>query len=350
MIQELRIKPSLVSIERKDGYYIGHLNDQIVFPNLELRLLLRNLNVWHSLQEISRWYEDESCANQVKKALEQLDRKGFLQWRNKPLKARKVLISHMNEIGLALVPILYEEGMEVSTLDNRSVALSQIRAGFLRVGNHGENFQEILSSQIREMINSGKSKTKSIQQDATLSPRVVEAKLESDELSDELSDARDEMFALITTYPEPELLSYLMQRQIPHLFLTVTPSGANIGPMVRPGESPCFHCIELHRSDVDGQWQSVALTLFCRRLEPLPMAQAHLVTALAAEKISALFQEKFTSKQFAEISTFEFPTFGIARPVINRELEHMWSFHPGCSCHWAGAFASGGPALSTRGG
>ena len=138
---------------------------------------------------------------------------------------------------------------------------------------------------------------------------------------------------MITIYPEPEHLAELMQEGIEHLCALVTPFGAHIGPYVIPGRTPCFHCIELHRSERDSYWQQVATALFIDRTERVGLAQAFFTVAILESYLLRLLNGEVPHDLLSQSATYSLATQG--------EVKHIWGFHPDCSCHW-------GEGLSTR--
>lgn len=353
MNHEIRIKPGVLIIERRDGLFIGHISDQLIFPDMRFRALLRALHNWELIDHIIDLNHDISV-EEIKKLIEQLHAKHFLEKRILSELPQEIVISHMNEIGLAIAPLLLEEMFHVSTLDKRLAQLKDVRGSFVRVANQKDSFDNILASQSRELINSGnlKADSKKGSYNAKQPPHLVSGQRESASESTESvkgvgsvkgfdnSGIHENALVLVTTYPEPELLAFLMEHQITHLFVSATALGALIGPLVHPGVSPCFHCIELHRSERDPQWQSVALTLFADRMEQVPMANAHLTSALTAEFIRSVARTPSTGARVARTSAFSVQSAISDTGWGVREEGHTWSFHPECSCHWKGALST----------
>ena len=336
MDQQIRIRPGLICIERTDGFFIGHVDNQIILSDLKLKPLIRRLHEWQSLDEIIHDNSDLPL-EAIQNLIEQLHGKNFLEKRVSGPSKKEIVISHMNEIGLALAPILFEEGFDISTLDQSSVHLADVRGAFIRVANHRESFQEILGSQLREIINSGNLKGVAGKVFNDSSSRS----LQSSALIEQAKENRNEVIALVTAYPEPELLAFLMENHVAHLFVSTTPFGALIGPFVKPGKSPCFHCIELHRSERDTQWQSIALTLFSDRRAQSPMGQALFAAALAEDALHSIIRGEFAHETVARTWAVYLPSANSDSSWGIREEDHIWSFHRECSCHW-------GSELSTR--
>ncbi len=353
MSHEIRIKPGVLIMERRDGLFIGHISDQLILPDLKFRALLRALHDWQSINCLVERNHDISV-REINTLIEQLHAKYFLEKRMLNVLPKEIVISHMNEIGLAIAPLLLEEMFQVSTLDKRLVHLKDVRGAFVRVANQRDSFDNILASQFRELINSGnlKADSKRGSYNAMQPPHLVSGQRES--VSESVGGVEsvgsvkgfdsfgihENSLVLITTYPEPELLAFLMEHQITHLFVSATALGALIGPLVHPGVSPCFHCIELHRSERDPQWQSVALTLFSDRMEQVPMANAHLTSALTAEFIRSLAVNTRILEHVGRTSAFSLQSATSDTGWGIREEGHTWSFHPECSCHWKGALST----------
>lgn len=81
---------------------------------------------------------------------------------------------------------------------------------------------------------------------------------------------------------EPRRVAALMARDIPHLPLVFTGAGAEIGPFVVPGRTPCLACIAAHRRDADPAWPHLAAQLLGRPAPAVSRAmavEASLVTA-----------------------------------------------------------------------
>ena len=81
---------------------------------------------------------------------------------------------------------------------------------------------------------------------------------------------------------EPRRVAALMAGDVPHVPLILTGTGAEVGPFVRPGLTPCLACVAAHRRDVDPAWPHVAAQLLGRHAPAVSRAtvmEASLVTA-----------------------------------------------------------------------
>jgi len=55
-----------------------------------------------------------------------------------------------------------------------------------------------------------------------------------------------------------------LQRDVPHLPVVYSDSGAILGPFIEPGRGPCLTCVELHHRDRDPAWPAIASQLLGR--------------------------------------------------------------------------------------
>ena len=323
MAQKIRIRPGALIIEQDDGLFIGQINSYYVIKNQEFFAFIREIADWREPLALAKFLEInfENIQNEI--AI--LMKMNLVQSQDSQVLLEKVFISHFNEIGAALAAILFEAGYTVSTLDKRTASFSDVRGQFIRIENMNEKYSSILENQQREIINSGFSYSHN-------------------------SNKSVENIVVITTYPEPELLARLMSEGTTHIFVASTPTGVRIGPIVVPGITPCFHCIELHCSDGNPQWHQIATTLFITRYQPIPMPRALLAASVVAELFMEI-QGRYTLSEIAHgasgriISlTFPLAAFhsknGVTRPFgavsepSSPETDLRWEFHPECSCHW----------------
>ena len=63
----------------------------------------------------------------------------------------------------------------------------------------------------------------------------------------------------------PRSASMLLGRDIPHLPIVFSGGGVEVGPLVRPGVTPCLSCVAEHRREADEAWPRLAAQLLGRR-------------------------------------------------------------------------------------
>lgn len=151
--------------------------------------------------------------------------------------------------------------------------------------------------------------------------------------------------AVMLSNGEPGRQRFLsaMEAGTDHVRVVIEEDRIRIGPLVRPGVTPCVNCHDLHRADWDNAWPAL-MTQFGASTrwgsEPALCATTlHVAAATIAAEVLAHCDERTTE------------TTGHCLVVGPHYLDRLtWpvSFHPGCSCtllaaawvHPAGAFVS----------
>jgi bacteriocin biosynthesis cyclodehydratase domain-containing protein len=123
---------------------------------------------------------------------------------------------------------------------------------------------------------------------------------------------------------DPVVAAAWLRRDIPHLSVVIGDQRTRVGPVIVPGLTACAHCLDLHRSDVDGSWGVIAGQLWGR----LPAEPSLLVTreaaVLAARRVLTRLGDEPPSEPDEAIVTIDSAT-GQARQTLSRP-------HPGCGC------------------
>ncbi len=134
---------------------------------------------------------------------------------------------------------------------------------------------------------------------------------------------------IVLSHGEPQRRRFeaAMESGLNHLRVVVEEDRVRLGPLVRPGLTPCINCHDLHRTDWDRAWPAL-MTQFGKPAGPVsaPALSATAIfaaaTAIAAEAIA-----------LCEESTAE--TTGHCLVIGPHYLDRsLWpvSFHPSCSC------------------
>ena len=123
----------------------------------------------------------------------------------------------------------------------------------------------------------------------------------------------------------PELHGHWLRRDVPHLPVVITDSATVIGPLIRPGDGPCLHCLELHHRDADPAWPAIAAQLLGRT--------SHAESATTASEAAAVVGRIVLGwGHGAEV--------GVASIRIDaatgQRTEHTWRAHPECGCRGVG--------------
>lgn len=133
-------------------------------------------------------------------------------------------------------------------------------------------------------------------------------------------------FAVLVGFGAPAELTALAygQRSLAHLAVAIRDGTVVVGPLVRPGLSPCLNCLDLHRLDRDPAWKVVAaqLTDSADQAEPLAATTALAATAYAAAEVLTHIDGGTPSTLGATVE--------INRPGQTRR--RCWTPHPQCGC------------------
>jgi bacteriocin biosynthesis cyclodehydratase domain-containing protein len=129
---------------------------------------------------------------------------------------------------------------------------------------------------------------------------------------------------------------------VPHLAVVVREAGLVVGPLVPPGGRPCLRCLDLHRTDRDPAWPSIAAQLSgtaSQTTMPCDVVLATTVASHAALQVLAFLDGDRDGSARDRLPTVD-GTLEIAR-ADGRVRRRSWSRHPLCGCSWPGDRPSG---------
>jgi bacteriocin biosynthesis cyclodehydratase domain-containing protein len=124
-------------------------------------------------------------------------------------------------------------------------------------------------------------------------------------------------------------------RRLAHLAVSVRDGTVVVGPLVRPGRSPCLNCLDLHRLDRDPDWRVVAAQLNTGPDVAEPIAATTALTGAAYAAFEVLTHIDGGSP--ATIGA----TVEISEP--GRTARREWSQHPACGCRRRARSPAGEP-------
>src|SRR4051794_8380075 len=91
------------------------------------------------------------------------------------------------------------------------------------------------------------------------------------------------VIAPVGCMPAPEVVTAV--RDVPHLFVQVRETTALIGPLVVPGRSTCWRCVQIARADRDPCWPALAAQLTGA---PAPVEPADVALCSAAASLAVM--------------------------------------------------------------
>lgn len=115
----------------------------------------------------------------------------------------------------------------------------------------------------------------------------------------------------------------LVTDAVAHLSVVAREASVLVGPLVRPGVTPCLRCLDLHRTDADPDWPALAAQLACRAGDAVESVLAAVAGPLAAAQVLAFVDGRTAT---VEGATLEVP-LPDAVPRLAR-----WATHPACGC------------------
>lgn len=115
----------------------------------------------------------------------------------------------------------------------------------------------------------------------------------------------------------------LVTEGVPHLSVVAREASVLVGPLVRPGATPCLRCLDLHRTDGDPDWPALAAQLACRAPDGVESVLAAVAAPLAAAQALAVLDGR--------TATVEGATLEVALPDAVPRLAR-WATHPACGC------------------
>ncbi|HEX5142547.1 MAG TPA: TOMM precursor leader peptide-binding protein [Mycobacterium sp.] len=128
---------------------------------------------------------------------------------------------------------------------------------------------------------------------------------------------------------EPQLLRDLHDAGVAYLPVRLRDGSGLVGPLVIPGVTSCLHCADLHRSDRDAAWPTVAAQLRGTQGSAdraTLMATAALALAQVDSVIKAVRGHADADPPATLSTTLEFDA--AAGSITSRR----WPRHPRCSC------------------
>ncbi|MFE3448695.1 ThiF family adenylyltransferase [Nonomuraea sp. NPDC059194] len=120
------------------------------------------------------------------------------------------------------------------------------------------------------------------------------------------------------------LVSELVAMKIPHLLASAFEGHGSVGPLVRPGETACLHCLDLARRDRDPAWPIVTA-----RLGGFPAGEIACSSVL-----SSLVAAAAAGHALAHIDGQESAVTNGTMDVLPdwRWKRRSWTVHPQCRC------------------
>jgi len=158
----------------------------------------------------------------------------------------------------------------------------------------------------------------------------LRAELERDAPETVVSSVTDEppdVTVLVSYHAiSPQQYRGLMRHDIPHLAVVISDVRASVGPLVLPGRTPCLRCLDLHRTDADSAWPTLATQLMTAQMDDPEPEESLLADTAATLAAGQVLNSIGRQRPAAVGATIEFEVFDYL-PALRK-----WTMHPDCGC------------------
>jgi bacteriocin biosynthesis cyclodehydratase domain-containing protein len=127
----------------------------------------------------------------------------------------------------------------------------------------------------------------------------------------------------------PELRGLWLRRDIPHLPVVYSDTGAVVGPLVVAGSTPCLYCLDHHARDADAAWPAIAAQLWGRRSAAETPLTSREVAVIACRAVLDWAHGLDAGAASARLDA--------ATGAVSRQ---EWAVHPDCGCSVPGGNGS----------
>ncbi|WP_146900228.1 ThiF family adenylyltransferase [Cellulomonas aerilata] len=135
----------------------------------------------------------------------------------------------------------------------------------------------------------------------------------------------------------------MMAAEVVHLSVVVREGDVLVGPLVRPGSSPCLRCLDLHRTAADPAWPVVAAQLAASPRQRA-VAEESVLAVVGGGLAAAAVLAQLDGRPPAVVAA----SLEIALPDVVPRLRR-WPVHPDCGCTGLPAAGVGRPAAGPTG-
>ena len=125
---------------------------------------------------------------------------------------------------------------------------------------------------------------------------------------------------------DPVVHAPLLDAGQAHLSVVIGEASIRVGPLVIPGRTACLRCVDLHRTDADPRWPTVAAQLAADRTRGSRSEETTLAVMAAASATSQVLTHIDGRPAATHDGAVE-----ISLPLGLPVLQH-WAPHPACGC------------------
>lgn len=208
-----------------------------------------------------------------------------------------------DRLAISLLTILLASGVSQTTLAlsnvQRDISATDLGTGVFAISDIGTN----LTNRISE-----------IARDFALFPISKNATTEK-------------FLTIIFGAPDPAKISTLLSSNLPHLFIsTLDTTTLRVGPLVIPGKSPCFRCIELNQLEQSPLLNQVNQARLFASIQQLNIAATAQFAGMIAQCIL-----NYLDTGISELISTQL-LLDTAHPCNPQHI--AYTINPACGCNW----------------
>lgn len=141
------------------------------------------------------------------------------------------------------------------------------------------------------------------------------------------SASTEKFLTIIFGAPDPAKINALLTSNLPHLFISALDATAiRIGPLVIPGKSPCFRCLELSQFDQSPLLSQIHQARTFAPISQLNVASATLVAGMIAQSVLNYLDTGLSELIGSQI------IIDTGQPCNPQHI--AYSINPACGCAW----------------
>ena len=224
-----------------------------------------------------------------------------------------------SRIATLLYGILLSSGITQTRLhppqENKSIAESDLCAGYLRASDIGLSY---------------KARTEELARELSLFPITSNRSANYEDLGKtegNSGETGNQRISIVVGTPPSDLLQKWMSEGVTHILID-DPDGASVtvGPLIIPGQTPCSRCVSIGNEDLNNLWRDIAWKKQRTPSTEVPVAVAHLVAGMVALELLQYLDEG-SSELLGTSTRIKFHT-----PAATER--RLYARHPACGCTW----------------
>ena len=137
----------------------------------------------------------------------------------------------------------------------------------------------------------------------------------------------ERFLTIIFGTPDPAKISTLLSSNLPHLFVSsLDATSIRIGPLVIPGQSPCFRCLELSQLEQSSLFDQINKARAFAPTQQLNIAATAQIAGMISQSVLNYLDTGFSELIGTQVM------IDTARPCNPQHI--AYAINPACGCTW----------------